>query len=246
MVSKKTSIAFASALLLFMACGPRPSVQIQPGHSPQDIWKTFASRYDSVKTLALSGSFVIYGEKTYECKLQMVYAVPDSFAFLAEGTLGIDAARGALIDGFGFFEIPREKYRQELTADDKIEFDGNLIDLDIFLQAVFYFRDLDKFDYLSHRSFKYQFATAGNLGKRLIELNAETATPIRQTISGLHSEGEAIYDIDYYAWRKLDDSLTIPGRIKLSSEGFNFQADYQIKKMKINPKIPPSFFIPKQ
>lgn len=245
MVFKRKNLLIGLLLLLSISCGPKPQPQIQPKLSAYDIWTIFESRYDSVRSLALSGSFVIKGVKTYECKLQLVYTYPDSFAFLAEGTLGIDAARGAIVDGIGFWEIPREKYSEEISIGDKIIFDGSKIDLDILLQAVFFMRHLDRYSFIKKISHRYQYVKNDPTTSSILDLNAETATPIRQSIRQVSYSGYITYQADYFAWQKIDNTMTIPGRIVLDCEQDKMEAEYIISKIKVNPKIPLSFYSPK-
>ena len=92
-------MGFRTALVLLIvvaACGPRPDHEIRISHSPAAAWHRFEQSYKNLTSLALSGDFSIENEQAYECNLQLLYAAPDSFAFLAEGTLGIDLARGAI------------------------------------------------------------------------------------------------------------------------------------------------------
>lgn len=236
---------FCLAVLIFFNCGSKPEIRVRPQQSAEDLWQTFTARYDSIQTLALSGTFVIKGEKTYECKLQLVYASPDSFAFLAEGTLGIDAARGALINGAGFWEIPREKYSEEISRNDLIEFDGHQFDLDIFLQAIFFFRNMIGFKFDSNHGYRYQYVSESSAASRVLVLNSDSGTPIRQIIARHDNGTDDIYEIDYFAWRTIGESMIIPGRITYLSKNKGLQAEYQIEKLKINRSIPAALFTPK-
>ena len=233
---------FLVALIIIGGCGPTPKLNIKPPKEPDKLWEFFEAKYDSINSLALSGSFVIKGEKTYDTKLQLVYAFPDSFAFLAEATLGIDAARGAIIDGSGFWEIPREKFSEEITIDDYIMFDGNSIDIGLLLQAMFYFRDLPDYRYINKRSYKYNYSKADNKHHKTIELNGQSATPISIKITENSNMQQSVYTIDYYDWRKLGDSMLYPGRITVSSAVSGLTAEYNISKAKINPSLPASLF----
>ncbi len=112
------------AILLFLiiitACGPKPYIKPPELKTPDEVWSEFTSQYNNINSLAFSGDLTIKADKVYNCKLQLLYIAPDSFAFLAEGTLGIDLVRGAIIGSSGFWEIPREKYHEKIQQGDRI------------------------------------------------------------------------------------------------------------------------------
>jgi hypothetical protein len=237
------------ALAILLACGPKPVPELMPPVSdPQEIWGLFASRYEGIHSLALSGSFSVINEKTYDSKLQVIFGAPDSFAFLAEGTLGVDIARGALVNGAGFWESPREDYYEDISRGDAIELGeaGISLDIDILLKSIFFFQNLDEFTFAQSDGIRYYYLAVDSLSRREFQVNRATATPMSQTIFyWADSDTQAVY-IDYYGWQSLSEEMIIPGRITVKFDRGNAVADYRISRAKYNPDVPESFFKPRQ
>ncbi len=243
--SKKILALSIFAFLLFFACGPKPQPAIEPAKSPEHLWQIFASKYDSIESLALKGSFQIKGEKSFETSLQVVYAAPDSFAFLAEATLGIDAARGSLVRGKGFWEIPRENYSEQITIFDQIKFENYTIDIDILLQALFFFKALDYYEFEEIDSYRYKYIRI--IGDQFSELalNKDSATPINLTIRSLSPVNPGYFEIRYFDWQKTGIQMIYPGRIEMYSESDSLTIHYSISRIKENPRLPVSLFKPR-
>lgn len=237
----KLFIAFLLIVIL-QSCGPKPRPEIQPTKSSEQLWQLFSSKYDSMESLALKGSFVISGEKTYETSLQLVYAFPDSFAFLVETILGIDAARGAIVNGIGFWEIPREKYSEQVSLNDNIIIENQSININILLQSVFFFRDLESYKFTERDSYRFKYTKKNTDHVSIIELNSDTVTPISLTLYKLSSYNPGVFKVDYFDWQKSGNSMLIPGRIKLSSLTNELNTEFTISKVKTNPQLPNSLF----
>jgi len=211
----------------------------------------FITPYDSLNSLALSGQFVITNEQTYECKLQVFYIAPDSFAFLAEGTLGADIARGALINGVGFWEIPREDYYEKISIGDQIAF-GDVdiaIDLDILLNAIFYFKNTGNFhpfdiDSITIPNDREYYKSNDAYYQRIITLDRSNAMAISQIIVEENSPNNTVAEIKYDNWR-IYDKIAIPEKIGLVFVQDGIRVEYQIDRVKLNPAIALSFFSPK-
>ncbi|MCP4580454.1 MAG: hypothetical protein GY839_02470 [candidate division Zixibacteria bacterium] len=239
-------MVFRLALLLFvfvLACGPRPEIQVKGDKSPQAVWDRYSARFNDVNSLAFSGSFAISKNETHEFKLQILYSSPDSFAFLAEGTLGVDLARGAIIGDSGFWEIPRENYIEHLNRDDQILFGESEIAIDIgkLLDAIFYFKSGEDLTYTGRDGSRYIYADNEGNQSRTIEINRDSATPVRQIII----DPADTVNIEYYDWNSNNDNGAFPGRIKVYSSVSKVRAEYHIKKVKVNPTIRESNFLPK-
>ena len=238
----KTNIVLSVIGILIFACGPHPSFRIQGARTPQNIWEIFQSRYNNINSLALQGSFTIKGRETHEISLQTFYSSPDSFAFLAEGTLGTDIARGAMTGDSGFWEIPHEKYYEPIQNGDTIVLDeyGTAIDISELIRSIFFFKDLSGYHFESASGAKYLYKKSE--GSLIIELyvNKDTATPVSQTAIGLHGETRA----DYYDWKFMGEALIMPGSIKIDFPESKFRGEYKIRKAKKNPLIPSKFYLP--
>jgi hypothetical protein len=246
-LATRLKLSFLSLVLLTFACSPKPSLYNGKPTTPEYAWRLFASRYENINALALSGSFAIKSNRKYESKLQLFFAAPDSFAFLAEGTLGIDVARGALLTGRGFWEIPREKYHEDISSGDMIVLgEGDIaIDIDILLKAIFFFKNLDDYDYQTTEGTKYIYQADYEYYHCRLTLNKASATPTNLIIYFDKSGGVEEVRAGYFGWKSLGDNMAIPGRIKLDFPRENLEADYNIKKQKTNPTIPASYFAPK-
>jgi len=240
-------LAFRSTLLLLfvliIACGPSPEIRIEGDKSPQAVWNRYTARYNDINSLAFSGSFTISKKETHEFKLQILYCSPDSFAFLAEGTLGVDLARGAIVGDSGFWEIPRENYIEHINRDDQILFGESeiAIDIGILLDAIFFFRSSHDFTYMKRDGSRYIYANDKQNPDHLIEMNRDSGTPIRQTII----DPVDTVHVEYYDWKSDAADCIYPGRIKVYSAVSDIRAEYHIKKAKLNPTIGESNFHPK-
>jgi len=239
----RSNLILLILIAIFTACGPKPQVRYAGPKTPQAVWNAYIARFQDINSLALSGSFSIVNHKTYECKLQLVYASPDSFAFLAEGTLGVDLARGALVGGSGFWEIPRENYSEELHPGDQIYLgeDETSININKLLDAIFFFRLNEGFIYEKRvgSRFIYTNCTSGEIRK--IEINRDSATPVRLVII---DPIDTLY-IEYFDWSLISDNIIFPGRIRAFSPLTEIKAEYYNKRLKKNPEIHESLFSPK-
>ena len=227
-------------LILAVSCGPRPGIRIQEDKTPQAVWEAFIAGYENIHSLALSGSFTISEHETHEFKLQLIFASPDSFAFLAEGTLGADLARGAVVGDSGFWEIPRENFSEPLGRGDQILFGEPGIPLDIstMLEAIFFFIDRDNFTFQSRDGSKYIYSNNDNISSRQIELSRDSATPVRRIFAGLD---DTVF-VDYFDWRLIGENRAYPGRIKVNSPVSGMTAEYLVNKTRINPSgLRPNF-----
>lgn len=229
--------------VIFASCGPKPQIQYIGPQTPEAVWRAYTARFQDINSLALSGSFSIFNQKTYECKLQLIYAAPDSFAFLAEGTLGVDLARGALVGGLGFWEIPRENYSEQLDPGDQIFLgeDETSIDINKLLNAIFFFRLNDSFIYEKQvdSRFVYTHSNYGHFYR--LEISRDSAMPIRLTII---DPIDSLY-VEYYDWSPISDNLVFPGRIRAFTPSTKITAEYHNKRAKKNLEIHGSFFSPK-
>jgi len=230
-------------LTLIIACGPKPQVQYTGHKTPQAVWEAYTARFQDINSLALSGSFSIVNRKTYDCKLQLIYASPDSFAFLAEGTLGADLARGALVGDSGFWEIPRENYSEQLNPGDRIYLgeDETSININKLLDAIFFFRLNEGFIFEKRDGSRFIYANNNSGEIRKIEISRDSATPVRLAIIDL---GDTLY-IEYFDWGSISDNLIFPGRIKAFSTLNKIKTEYQNRRAKRNPENYESFFFPK-
>lgn len=231
-------------IIILFACGPKPEVKISAvSNNPQEVWDGFSYRYNDINTLAISGDLTITADKIYNCKLQLLYASPDSFAFMAEGTLGIDLARGAICGDSGFWEIPRERYHEKLHQGDRINFeDGKFqIDIEQLLQAVFYFQEYDDVEFIKQTGSRFIYLYNSNHSKIVMEINRDSLTPVRQTFFG---SGDTTY-AEYYNWKSLADNKAFPGIIKIYSFNPNTVLEYKIDKIRANRSLKTAFFLPK-
>jgi hypothetical protein len=246
-LATKLKLSLLTLSFLILACGPKPSVYQGKPATPESAWGLFVSRYENIDALALSGGFMIKNDRKYESKLQTFYLSPDSFAFLAEGTLGIDLARGALISGHGFWEVPRDKYHEDIGIGDMIVMgDGEIaIDIDVLLKAIFFFKNLSDYTYETTEGTKYIYQADYDYYRCRLALNKATATPTNLTIFMNRDAGPAEIQIDYYGWKSLGNDLVMPGRIKMDFRREGLQTEYNIGKLKVNPRIPNSYFEPK-
>lgn len=234
----KTSVFI---LFIFLACGPKPEVKVQIELAPAQVWDGYFVKYQDISSIALSGTLSIFSAKAYDCKLQLIYIYPDSFAFLAEGSFGVDIVRGTLVADSGFFEIPREKYHQKLSAGDNILLNDDIeIDINSLLQAVFFFRAGCDFKYIDRSGSRYIYLCDIEENKKLIEINVDSFTPIRQIFYNLSDT----LTVGYYEWKVLSDNVILPGRIKIISNVSDLDIDYRIKKVKVNPDVKMTFFRP--
>jgi len=231
-------------LLMLFACGPKPEVKISNvSNNPQEIRDGFFQRYNDINSLAISGDLSITADKAYNCKLQLLYASPDSFAFMAEGTLGVDLARGAICGDSGFWEIPREQYHEKLHQGDRINFENGKFQIDIeqLLQAVFYFRKYANVDFIKQTGSRFTYSYGADNCKIIMEINRDSLTPVRQTFI---SSSDKTY-AEYYDWKLSSDNIMFPGRIKIYSFQPNTVLEYKIDKIKANHSLKTSFFLPK-
>jgi len=228
--------------LVFTACGPKPEIKVEVSKSFQEVWDGYKEYYNDIHSLAFSGNLTIAAGKVYDCKLQLIYASPDSFAFLTEGTLGIDLARGAIIGDSGFWEIPREKFHETIECGDRIFFeDGQFwIDIEQLLQAVFFFRDNSNFRFEKQLGSRNIYTYTHDNGKKIIEINRNSLTPVRQILC---SPSDTVF-IEYYDWNRLPVSR-FPGRMTIDSRLSGAKVEYVIKKLRVNPDIKLSNFLPK-
>ena len=229
-------------MIAAIACGPGPGDKFQIPQTPSAVWSKFAQRYDSLSSLALSGDLSIENGRAYDCSLQLLYAAPDSFAFLAEGTLGLDLIRGAIIGETGFWEIPREGISERIFPGVMISLpDENVaIDPNTLIRAVFYFRDLHDYQYEKRSGSKLIFVRPGADSGQIIELNRDSATPISQTFFA----GRDTVKSDYSSWGSVPAGAVFPGRIDFFSTSSGAKITYWIKKSKYNPRIAPANFLP--
>ncbi len=239
----RSNIVLLILITIFIACGPRPQIKYSGPKTPQAVWDAYTARFQDINSLALSGSFSIVNRKTYECKLQLIYVRPDSFAFLAEGTLGIDLARGALINGSGFWEIPRENYSEQLVPGDQIYLgeDETSININKLLDAIFFFRLNKGFIFEKRVGSRFIYANYDSDQTRRIEISRDSATPARLSI--IDSTG-TLY-IEYFDWSTISDNLVLPGRIKAFSPLTKIKAEFHNNRAKQNPEKNRSFFLPK-
>lgn len=227
-------------LLIFLACGPKPEVKVQVKPTPENIMDCYHNKYHYINSLALSGTLSIFSGKAYDCKLQLIYVYPDSFAFLAEGSFGVDIARGMLIADSGYFEVPREQYHQNLSNGDYIFLDGIRIDISSLIKAVFFFRTSCDFKYMSRSGSRFIYSCNDEENDRIIEINGDSYTPIRQIFYNLNDT----LTVDYYKWKVFADAISLPGRIMINSKVSDMDINYQIKKVKVNPIVNNAFFRP--
>ena len=228
-------------LVLLLTCGPKPKVEVQVELTPAQVWDGYLAKYQDINSLALSGTLNIFSARAYDCKLQLIYVNPDSFAFLAEGSFGVDIVRGILFADSGYFEIPKERYQQKLSAGDCILLDDDVeIDINSLLQAVFFFRDGCDFRYIDRSGSRYIYLCNVDDNKKVIEINGDSFTPIRQILYNLSDT----LTVDYYEWNALSDNVILPGRIKIISKVSDLDIDYLIKKVKINPEVKMTSFGP--
>ena len=229
-------------LTIFAACGPKPEIKVEVLKSFQEVWDGYLEYYDNINSLAFSGNLTITAGKVYDCKLQLIYASPDSFAFLTEGALGIDLARGAIVGDSGFWEITREKFHETIEYGDRIFFeDGQFwIDIEQLLQAVFFFRDNSNFQFEKQLGSRFIYTYTYNGGKKIMEINRDSLTPVRQIF---YNPTDTVF-IEYYDWNRLPVSR-FPGRMTIDSRLSGAKVEYVIKKLKINPDVKLSNFLPK-
>ncbi len=246
MDSKYKLIFIVISAVIIHSCGTKPSPEIIPSQSPEKLWQYFSSKYDSIESLAFKGDFTLSGERTYKTNLQLVYAAPDSFAFLAEAALGIDAARGAIIHGRGFWEIPREDYSESITLLDQIRIDNYEVDLESILQSVFFFKGLKNYEYLEKNGNRLIYCSKGMDRLIIIELNKDSGTPISLIFNRFSLFNPVIYEANYYDWRKSGDGMLFPGRIELSSTSNKLKVEYVLSRIKANPDLPQKLFAPRK
>ena len=228
------------SLLVILACGPKPEVEVQIKLTPEHIMDSYHNMYHNINSLALSGTLSIVSDRAYDCNLQLMYIQPDSFAFLAEGSFGIDIARGALVADSGFFEVPKERYHQNLSSGDYIFLDDIRLDINSLIQAVIFFQVSHDFKYMERSGSRFIYSCNDGENKRIIELNSDSFTPISQTLYNLTDT----LTVDYYKWEIFTDDIRFPERIIMNSKVSDTDINYQIKKVKVNPIINRAFFMP--
>lgn len=230
-------------LIVVVACGPKPDHEIRISPAPAAAWHRFTQAYNNLTSLALSGDFSIENKQAYDCNLQLLYAAPDSFAFLAEGTLGIDLARGAILGDTGFWEVPRQGINEEVWPGDLLILPDNdtAIDIEVLVRAVFFFRQTSDYEYQTRSGSKLNFVRQAGDSVQVIELSRDSATPASQTFIS----ADDTIRVSYSDWHNLATGLAFPHRIDISSTVSGMKITYLIKKSKYNPNIDLSNFLPK-
>ena len=226
-------------LIIITACGPKPYIKPPELKTPDEVWSEFTGQYNSINSLAFSGDLTIKADKVYNCKLQLLYIAPDSFAFLAEGTLGIDLARGAIIGSSGFWEIPREKYHEKIQLGDRIYFENDRfwIDIEQLLQAVFFFRENTGFQFERKHNSKFVYTADFKSYSKLFEIDRKSSTPVKQFVY----TPEDTVTVEYYDW-KMSKKSNFPRSLMIKSNVSNSIVEYKIKKLRINPEIKAKYF----
>lgn len=235
-------VATILLVIFIIDCGPKPNINIQGAKTPQRVWDIFRARYADIRSLALEGSFVIKGKQTHDVALQIYFALPDSFAFLAEGMFGADIARGAIIADSGFWEIPREQSYERIYKDDQLILDdyGTGIDIEDLIRAIIFFRNMDKFSFDNMSGSRYTYSHIAGMITVQLEINRDSATPIKQTIYNPNDTEE----VNYSDWQVRAESTVLPGHIKINYVKSRLSGEYRIKKVKINPNLPKKLFTP--
>lgn len=208
---------------------------------PERVWNAYVSQFSYVHSLAFDGNVTIESEAVYESGLQVFYQAPDSFAFMAEGTLGVDLVRGALVSDSGFWEIPRERVHKRLEPGERVNFENQELQINIaeLLDGIFFFRNSADFGFLQATGARFVYRGAGDNPVRIIELSRDSATPTRQF---LYTPDDTV-EIQYSDWRTFSGH-PFPYRVRLHWAVSGLRVEYVVSRVSVNPTVPQFYFWP--
>ncbi len=230
---------FCLAVIVVFACGPKPHREI-PVFNGESLSKAFNAEYGSLKSLVIKLKVSFGLNVNQEFDLTAVYIFPDSFAFLAEGLLGIDLARGAICGDSGFWELPRKNEIYTISRFDRIWIGDSLSELSVdgLAKMVFFFAEVTLEGDWKVLGKELIFTVVDGVPQRIFCFESQSGRLLYQYLSGADS-----LIASYRSWRSFA-GLRMPRTIRLFDFSGDELAELKIKKISSDRRIPRSMFLP--
>ena len=105
------------------------------------------------------------------------------------------------------------------------------------MQAVFFFNDNTGFQFERKHNSKFVYTADFKSNSKLFEIDRKSSTPVKQFIF----TPEDTVTVEYYNW-KMSKKSNFPRSLIIYSNVSNSIVEYEIKKLRINPKIKTKYF----